>query len=720
MHGPQKQIKHETDRQETVEQKFQATDAVQRLILDALPAAVVVTRLDGRIVYANQRCKCQYGLNDQQNILEFYKDPEERSLVLESIHLHGSLDNYELRARKGDGSLAWVLLSSSPFEYGGEAMFLVALVDITERKQAEEKHARQIEHLNVLHAIDQAVASIMDLGLILRLLVEKIIEQLQVDASAVLLLNSQTHTLDFAVKQGFHTNALEFTRLSLGTGLAGQAAQDHRVVYIPDLAEVNNNPELTQAIANENFVSYVGIPLVAKNNLLGVLEIFHRSKFNADTDHLKFLENLANKAAIAIDNARLLEIAQLSLKETNALYQVNQKLIATIDPEELMDDVVNLLQSNFGYYYVLIFVADPITGDFVVRAGSGELGKQLKSGGYRLSAGDGIVGFTAETGKPFLTNDVEKIISFVRPPFLADTKSELAVPIKIRHQFLGLLDIHQRAPTDLTERDVQLVCAVADQLAVALQKAGLYTHLEEALHQEQATRSQLIHNEKLTVAGRLLASVSHELNNPLQAIQNALFLLKEEQGISTQGKQDLEIVLSETERMASMLQRLRTSYQSVSFEDFKPVQINEVIEDVCALVATHLRHSQISFEFHSDPELPPIPGLDGQLRQVILNLFMNAVDAMADGGHLSIVTQFLPNSREMLLSVSDTGPGIEENIMPNIFDAFVTNKERGTGLGLTISHEIILKHHGRIEAKNNSVHGATIGIWLPVDPRGNE
>jgi signal transduction histidine kinase len=262
--------------------------------------------------------------------------------------------------------------------------------------------------------------------------------------------------------------------------------------------------------------------------------------------------------------------------------------------------------------------------------------------------------------------------------------------------------------------------AVAEQLAVALQKADLYTELQTSLSQEKATRTQLMQSERLAVVGRLLASVSHELNNPIQAIQNALFLLKEEQGISIQGKQDLEIVLSETERMASMLQRLRTSYHPARFEDFKPIEINEVIEDVCALVATHLRHNQISFEFYADPDLPPVPGLDSQIRQVILNLFMNAVDAMTDGGRLTITTQFLADDREALITVSDTGPGIEENIMPNIFEAFITNKERGTGLGLTISHEIILEHHGRIQAKNNPERGATISIWLPVDARGNQ
>jgi signal transduction histidine kinase len=411
----------------------------------------------------------------------------------------------------------------------------------------------------------------------------------------------------------------------------------------------------------------------------------------------------------------LLEMTQSSLKETNALYRINQDLASTIDPEQLMENVVGLLQENFNYHYVQIFVIDPETGDFVVRAGSGTIGEQLKNQGYHLSTGEGIVGYTAETGKPFFTNNVDEVISFVRAPYLPDTKSELAVPIKTGTQFLGLLDIHQVPPATLTERDVQLVSAVADQLAVALQKARLYTDLQNSLRQEQAIRSHLIHTEKLAVAGRLLASVSHELNNPLQAIQNALFLLKDEGVQSTQGQQDMKIILSETERMATLLDRLRTSYQPVQAEDFQPVQINNIIEDVQALLATHLRHANISFDFQSDPDLPAIAGLANQLKQVFLNLFMNAVDAMADGGRLTITTRWLTESRQALITVADTGKGIEEFLLPDIFEAFITNKEKGTGLGLAISYEIILKHQGRIQAENNPEVGATFSIWLPVD-----
>jgi len=277
------------------------------------------------------------------------------------------------------------------------------------------------------------------------------------------------------------------------------------------------------------------------------------------------------------------------------------------------------------------------------------------------------------------------------------------------------LDIQQAPPKYLSQRDLQLVSAVADQLAVALQKADLYESLQISLQQEKAIRNQMMQNERLTVMGRLLATVSHELNNPLQAIQNALFLLKEEQGISQQGKQDLDIVLAESERMANLIERLRATYRPTQSEDFLPTQINNIVEDVHALITTHLRHNHIAFESHPDPELPYIPALSDQIRQVTLNLFMNACEAMVNGGTLSVCTRLQKDTNEIMLAVSDTGVGIPADILPAIFEAFVTNKPSGTGLGLTISHDIVIKHHGRITAENNPDQGATFRVWLPIN-----
>jgi len=718
--GLQGSIKDITDRKRAEQALRESEERFSRL--SDLTFEGIGISDQGRIVDANPQLAAIMGYEPGELISLNASDfvaPESGDLVAayERAEFEGP---YEHLAIRKDGSTFPVEIRARTIPYQGHPVRVAIIRDITERKRAEEDLARQVERLRALHTIDQAVTSSMDLDKILTLLVREVVEQLHVDAASVLLYDTDSQCLDFASGHGFRTEALRYTSLVIGTGLAGRAAQQRKTVYVANLAAMDNNPSLAQAIAEEKFITYFGIPLIAKDQLRGVLEIFHRSALAPDPNWLTFLETLSGQAAISIDNARLLEMTQESLKETNALYRINQDLVTTLDPEQVMKNAVNLLQENFGYYYVQIFIADPRTGDFVVRAGSGEIGEQLKSQGYRLAAGEGIVGFTAETGKPFFTNDVDKVISFVRAPFLPATKSELAVPIKTGARFLGLLDIHQAPPAHLTERDVQLVSAVADQLAVALQKAQLYSELQNSLLQEQATRSQLIQTEKLAVAGRLLASVSHELNNPLQAIQNALFLLQDESWRSKQGQKDLKIVLAETERMATLLDRLRVTYQPARAEDFRPVQLNGIIEDVHALLTTHLKHAQISFEFHADTGLPFIPGLADQLKQVMLNLFMNAVDAMAGGGHLTVTTRWLADNREILITVIDTGVGIDKALLPIIFEAFITNKEKGTGLGLAISYEIILKHRGRIQAENNPEGGATFSIWLPVENGGTQ
>jgi two-component system NtrC family sensor kinase len=173
----------------------------------------------------------------------------------------------------------------------------------------------------------------------------------------------------------------------------------------------------------------------------------------------------------------------------------------------------------------------------------------------------------------------------------------------------------------------------------------------------------LFQAERLAVTGQLLASVSHELNNPLQAIETALFLLREQKNLSQQMDQELGIILSETERMTT---------------------------------------------------IPVIACNPDQMRQVMLNLFMNAVEAMPDGGALTVQTCFQPEPGRVIISVADTGTGFAPDIQPHLFEPFFTSKPNGSGLGLSITHDIVLQHQGEIRAVNNAERGATLTVWLPI------
>ncbi len=389
------------------------------------------------------------------NAMDFVA-PESRDLVFHNMSA-GIEGPYEHLALRKNGSLFPVEIRARSISYRGRKARVTIIRDITKRKLAEEGVAHQVERLSTLHNIEQAILSSMDLNLILKHLVSEIVSQLHVDSADVLLFDPQTKRLNFASGEGFWTSALRYTALEIGTGLAGLAAQQREIVHIADLAEIKDNPSLSHAIAGEKFVTYFSVPLIAKDQLHGVLEIFHRASLDPDPEWLAFLKALAGQAAISIDNARLLERNQQSLKETDALYRINQDLVASIDAEQLMSNVVNLLQKKFDYHYVQIFTVDPASGDFVIRAGSGKTGKQLKRRGHRLAAGQGIVGFTAETGMPFFSNNVDEVVFFERDPLLPEVKSELAVQIKTGDQFLGLLDIQQVPPATISQRDVQLV-----------------------------------------------------------------------------------------------------------------------------------------------------------------------------------------------------------------------------------------------------------------------
>ena len=588
--------------------------------------------------------------------------------------------------------------------------------------QQDAELQQRLRESTELSKIAQALSETerVGLGTVLQLIVNSAKELIPATEQAVIhLLDEEQQILTAEAVIGYDQNATSWKtiKIRLNEGVAGQVIVNGTTINI---ADVENDERYVTYGEPPKYRSLMVAPVQINGKRLGTISV-QSNLFSAFKEaESELLSALGAQAAIAIENAHLLENTQLALKESNALYSINQKLVASLDSQQLLQDVVELLQQNFSYHHVQVYVVESGTGELTLRAGSGEIGEKLKEKKHRLRAGEGIVGYTAETKTSFFTNDVDQVHFFVRNPLLPNTKSELAMPVKIGGHILGVLDIQQIPPRTFGQRDIQLVSAAADQLALALQKANLYADLQTSLQTEKAMRDQLVQNERLATMGRLLASVSHELNNPLQAIQNALFLLREEKGISQQGKQDLDIVLSESERMAALIAHLRATYRPARVEDFQPMQVNDLIEDVYALIATHLRHNEISFEFYPDPSLPVISGLVDQIRQVLLNLLMNAVEAMTTGGRLTVSTQYLTESQEILLKISDTGTGINPSIIQSIFDAFVTDKETGTGLGLTISHDIVTKHGGRIQAANNLERGATFNVWLPIEHRENQ
>lgn len=231
----------------------------------------------------------------------------------------------------GDGQLTSALeysLSMSGQMHWFEARFIpspqnqiiVIVRDITRHKLTEERSQRHLKHLAALHSIDLAIASSLDLNLALSVVLNQVTSQLNVDAADILLYSPQKNVLEFAQGVGFRTEALRHTQLSIGAGYAGMAALKRQVISVPNLEYGRTGFIKSPKFPEEAFLSYYGLPLIAKGQVRGVMELFHRSVLSPDAEWLDFMKTLADQAAIAVENAILFKELQRTNFELNLAY----------------------------------------------------------------------------------------------------------------------------------------------------------------------------------------------------------------------------------------------------------------------------------------------------------------------------------------------------------------------------------------------------------------
>jgi len=252
---------------------------------------------------------------------------------------------------------------------------------------------------------------------------------------------------------------------------------------------------------------------------------------------------------------------------------------------------------------------------------------------------------------------------------------------------------------------------------------GFFRDLREArrLERELADQARILHQDKMMSLGRLAASVVHEINNPLSGILNYARLMARvlQQGDLTSERREkfqryLGIVETETSRCSQIVSNL-LSFSRRSPEAFAPVDVAELIHR-CLILSRHkLDLSNIRLETAIQQSLPPVEGDFNQLQQGIINLIFNAIDAMPQGGTLTLEAQAGDQAPTVSIRVQDTGPGIPPEHLSSIFEPFFTTKSDGHGLGLGLStvYGIVERHHGSIEACNTDAGGALFAITLP-------
>jgi two-component system NtrC family sensor kinase len=337
-----------------------------------------------------------------------------------------------------------------------------------------------------------------------------------------------------------------------------------------------------------------------------------------------------------------------------------------------------------------------------------------------LQVGQGIAGWVVKEGEPLLVRDVSTDPRHYRQAskmFGLECRSILCVPLVIRDHVIGAIELVNKLDGEFTDEDLELLNSMAATVAVALENARLYTELAEFTRELEKSQAQLVKAEKLAATGKLAASLAHEINNPLQAIQNSLHLVTQRHSLDDSKRQMyLSMAQEEVQRLIDMVQRMLDFYRP-STESQETVDIQEALDDVLTLVGKRIQHGNVVVHRDATGPLPPALGVANQLKQVFLNIIINAVEAMPTGGDLYVGTAWDEQLGELSISFTDTGEGIPLSDLGNIFDPFYTSKPKGTGLGLSVSHGIIERHGGRIEVKSEVGTGSTFTVHLPSQSR---
>jgi len=275
---------------------------------------------------------------------------------------------------------------------------------------------------------------------------------------------------------------------------------------------------------------------------------------------------------------------------------------------------------------------------------------------------------------------------------------------------------HRRKDGEMIEGDLS-ASLIYDEKGNEVASVGIFKDLRERSKMERELREiqqALLQSEKLAAMGRLTSQIAHELNNPIYGIMNTLELLKTEIPPESKRRRILELSLSEIQRLSEMLRNM-LSFSKPEEEARKRIHLNELLEGILLMMERQMRESNIRVVLDLDHQIPEVMASTNQMRQVMLNMFKNAKEAMPNGGTLTVRTA--KENQKVSVHIQDTGVGIPEEIRNKIFEAFFTTKQKvkGVGLGLSVCYGIIKDHGGEIRVESEEGRGTTFIISLPAE-----
>ena len=514
--------------------------------------------------------------------------------------------------------------------------------------------------------------------------------------------------------------------------LMGQAVVSGLPVRVSDLRLVTH-----YFLIRENLRSELAVPLKYRGKVIGALVLVSEriNAFSIQDEQL--LVVIASQLAGLLENVRLNEETRErarsladSVRQLQAVRDTSLDLAADLDLNTLLNrvakrarDLVDARGAELGLYNAADRSVEIVVSDTPWENIQGE----------KIPLMAGVAGQIAAFGEPLVVDDYLRWPGRLHKQQSPSFHTVAGVPLRFSGQVIGTLAVlDDRPEKSFTTSDVQLLELLAPQAAISIRNARLYQELERRIQAQFLAESRLIRSARLAAVGEMAAGVAHELNNPLTTVTGFIELTLNEISIDSPLRSDLELALQEAHRARGVVRRLLDFSRPVDDQRAR-TDVNELITEVLPLFHHLARTSGIALSADLSPQLPWIYIDSNQIKQVLINLIHNAIQAMPQGGSLticssrdqrllgerpSLTNQEISSSTQWIcICIMDTGVGMPADVLERIFEPFYSTRPagKGTGLGLSVSYGIITSHGGRIDVESSPGQGSTFRIYLPIE-----
>lgn len=601
---------------------------------------------------------------------------------------------------------------------GVAAQVGLALENVDLVRQTEVK----LKESETLLAVSRALSSTLDVGTLLRHFLRRIAGVLDADGVGSYLLDQDGEWL--VPFQGYRLppdrlEALRALRLSIVQhGLYAEGARTKRPVFSSDAMHDPRIPEVMRQAAPHK--SELFVPIVAKGRVVGglVAAWWDRVRDFSDDD-LALIEAIATQAGVALDNARLFQQNRRQVKELSVLHALSRAVTGELNRRTLIEALYDQVARVFDARHLIILLRGHTEDELAValRIRDGE--RDSASFQPCPAGGAGLAAAVMKTGTPLRTGDYagECARHEVDPSLGSPSMPHwLGVPMAAGDTVLGVVALASAARA-FTADDERLLTNIAQLAALALRSARLFEERDTAYSELAAAQDQLVRTEKLRALGEMASGVAHDFNNVLAAILGRAQLmmnhlrdprLREWAALIDRAAQDG----AQTVRRLQEFTRLRRDQPVLA------VDLNDVVRGALEMTQSRWRDEpasrNVAVELRTAlPPVPPIAGDPAELREAMTNVILNAVDAMPSGGVLALTTAKVGDAVEV--TISDTGIGMPESVKAKIFDPFFTTKgPRGTGLGLSMTYGILVRHDAQVTVESEPGRGSTFRLRFPT------